>query len=98
MRREEALAVLRSLEQKLRAQGLAHLYLFGSVARDDATPLSDVDVAFDLLPGATFDAFDQGRILMDLSEAFGTSVDLIERRVFSSRIAQAVEGDMIQIF
>jgi len=98
LRRDEALSVLRGLKQELRAQGLAHIYLFGSVARDEATASSDVDVAFELSPGATFDAFDQGRILMDLSEALGAPIDLIERRVLSSRMAQAVEGDMIQIF
>lgn len=98
MRRDEALAVLRGLEDDLRAQGLDHLYLFGSVARDEATASSDVDVAFDLIPGATFDAFDQGRIVMDLTEALGMRVDLVERRVFSSRMAQAVEVDLEQVF
>lgn len=98
LRRDEALAVLRGLEQKLRAQGLAHLYLFGSVARDEATTLSDVDVAFDLVPGAPFDAFDQGRIVMDLSEALGAPVDLIERRTLSCRIARPAEKDLTQVF
>lgn len=34
MKREDALVALRRLEPSLRSQGLAHLYLFGSVARN----------------------------------------------------------------
>ncbi|WP_396593806.1 nucleotidyltransferase family protein [Brevundimonas sp. R86498] len=98
MRRDEALAVLRGLEQELRAQGLAHLYIFGSVARDEATASSDVDMAFDLIPGAKFDAFDHGRIHMDLADALGSPVDLIERQMISSRLAQDIEGDLLQVF
>lgn len=98
MRRDEALARLRGMEQWLRSQGIAHLYLFGSVARDEAMADSDVDVAFDITPGAEFDAWDQGRILMDLADALGSPVDLIERRAFSNRMEREVEADLIQVF
>lgn len=50
MKREDALVALQRLEPSLRSQGLAHLYLFGSVARNDATPKSDVDLAFHIEP------------------------------------------------
>ena len=98
MRRDEALAKLRSMEPSLRSQGVSGLYLFGSVARDEATTESDVDVAFDTAPGAEFDAWDQGRILMDLADALGTPVDLVERRAFSTRMQHEVEADLIRIF
>lgn len=98
MQRDFAIARLRSLEPALRGQGLAHLYLFGSVARDDARAASDVDVAFDLRPGARFDAFDQGRVCMDLADALGTSVDFVERRTFSERFAREVEPELLKVF
>lgn len=98
MRRDEALAKLCSMEQALRREGLAHLYLFGSVARDEATVGSDVDVAFELAPDADFDAFDQGRIYLDIADALGTRVDLVERRTFSSGMARRIEADLIQVF
>ncbi|MFN3535938.1 MAG: nucleotidyltransferase family protein [Brevundimonas sp.] len=98
MRRDEALAKLRSMEPSLRGQGVSGLYLFGSVARDEATSESDVDVAFDIAPGAEFDAWDQGRILMDIADALGTPVDLVERRAFSNRMEREVEADLIQVF
>ncbi|WP_291833780.1 nucleotidyltransferase domain-containing protein [Brevundimonas sp.] len=97
MRRDDALAKLRRLEPFLRARGLAHVYLFGSVARDDAGLGSDVDVAFDIAPGADFDAFDMGGIYLDLVDALGAQVDFIERRSLLNGKNIGVEGDLIRI-
>lgn len=47
MKRDEVLALLKSVEPALRAQGVAALYLFGSHARDEARPESDIDVLVD---------------------------------------------------
>lgn len=98
MRRDDALAKLQSIEPFLRARGLAHVYLFGSVARDEAEPGSDVDVAFDIAPGADFDAFDMGGIYLDLVDALGVKVDFIERRSLLSGRNIGVEEDLIRIF
>jgi predicted nucleotidyltransferase len=98
MGRDEALAKLRRLEGSLRSQGVAHLYLFGSVARDEAAGGSDVDLAFELTPGARFDAFIMGGICMDLMDALGAGVDLVDRHTFSPRFAKQVEPDLVQIF
>jgi predicted nucleotidyltransferase len=47
MKRDEVLALLKSVEPALRAQGVEALYLFGSHARDEARPESDIDVLVD---------------------------------------------------
>ena len=47
MDRESILATLRAHAPELKAAGLLHLRLFGSVARGDDTPDSDVDLLFD---------------------------------------------------
>jgi len=47
MRRDEAIAKLKSTEPALRAHGVKALYLFGSHARDDAVSDSDIDVFVD---------------------------------------------------
>lgn len=98
MKLDHAIAILRPLEASLRSQGIAHLYLFGSVARDEAQRGSDVDLAFDVEPGAAFDAFDQGRIYMDLTDALGTRTNFVERDMLSAVIAKNVAPDLIQIF
>jgi predicted nucleotidyltransferase len=98
MGRDEALAKLRELEGSLKSRGIIHLYLFGSVAREEAVAGSDVDVAFDVAPGVKFDAFDQGSIYMNLADALGVEVDLVERRAMSSRFAERVLPDLVQVF
>lgn len=47
MRRDEAIARLKSAEPEIRAFGVRNLYLFGSVARDEARADSDIDVFVD---------------------------------------------------
>ena len=48
MEREVAIARLESNQASLRALGLARLSLFGSTARGEASPESDVDLAVTL--------------------------------------------------
>ena len=50
MDREQVIARLRAHERELRAAGVVQLSLFGSVARGEARPDSDVDVAVKLDP------------------------------------------------
>jgi uncharacterized protein len=47
MTRDDAIAALKALEPEARALGVTGLYLFGSTARGEAGPTSDVDVFFD---------------------------------------------------
>ncbi len=44
MRRDEVLSRLKAAEPEIRAFGVGTLYLFGSVARDEAGETSDVDL------------------------------------------------------
>jgi predicted nucleotidyltransferase len=47
MTRDSILGILRAHEPELKAAGLMHLSLFGSVARGEHTVESDVDLVFD---------------------------------------------------
>jgi len=58
MNRAEIITQLRAVEPALRAHGVAALYLFGSYARGEAGPDSDVDVFVDKAPGRPF-GFDE---------------------------------------
>ena len=98
MTRNDAISILQPLKPALRSQGIAHLYLFGSVARNEARPGSDVDLAFDVEPGAAFNAFDQSRISMELTDLLGTRAGFVERDMLSAVIAEFVAPDLIQIF
>src|SRR5690606_10185440 len=77
-----ALALLKTQEAALKAKGVAHLYLFGSVSRNEGDKASDVDVAFDLQPDIEFDAFAMGGVMLDLA-------DLLEGRSGRTQILLA---------
>jgi uncharacterized protein len=47
MNRQHIIATLRKYEPELRAAGIIHLRLFGSVARDEAADNSDIDLMAD---------------------------------------------------
>lgn len=98
MRRDLAISQLKSLQALLKVRGIQHLYLFGSVARDEATEASDIDIAIELRTDTSFDAFDMGGVVMTLMESLGETVDLVDRRALSSRFASQVAPDIIQVF
>ena len=54
MRRDEVISKLKAAEPAIRALGANALYLYGSHARDEARPDSDVDVFIDKNPYVDF--------------------------------------------
>jgi predicted nucleotidyltransferase len=56
---------------------IAFALIFGSAARDQLTPFSDVDVAVGLRAGVTLDASDIGALVSRLEAAVHRDVDLV---------------------
>lgn len=52
MDKNQAIAVLNQNQEPLRSLGILHAAVFGSSARGDAGPDSDIDVLIELAPGA----------------------------------------------
>lgn len=80
--REHAIERLRASEAEIRALGVAHLSLFGSVLRGEARVDSDVDVLVRFSPGTkTFDRF---LALCDLlEERLGRRVEVVTTEALS---------------
>ncbi len=95
---EPALTKLKSQEPNLRAQGVCGLHLFGSLARNAASEVSDVDLMFDIAPDARFSLFDQARISRQLSELLEAKVDFVPRRALHPRVKESAEAERITIF
>lgn len=74
MNREEAIAKLRTLKPLLDRYGVARLRIFGSVARGEATPSSDIDLIVDY--AVKPDLLDFIALKQDLADALGANVDL----------------------
>jgi hypothetical protein len=74
MQRETVLHALNAQKQELSTKyGITRLGIFGSVARDQATETSDVDIVVDMPP----DLFQMVHMKEDLEELLGVPVDLI---------------------
>mgnify|MGYP003675362024 CR=1 FL=1 len=63
MRKAEAITRLKPFERRLRARGINALYLFGSTARDEASPASDLDLLYDYDSARQFSLFDQALLI-----------------------------------
>ena len=97
MMRAEVIATLRSLQPRLNADGIARLYLFGSVLRDGAGPASDVDLYFES-DNPRFNALDYVRARQSASELLPWKVDLIERSCLHRAIRDGVGAEAVRIF
>jgi predicted nucleotidyltransferase len=75
MPRDEVIAKLKAVEPALRAHGAAALYLFGSYARNEAQPGSDVDVFIDKDRSRKFGFDEFMDIYFILRERLGVDVD-----------------------
>ena len=99
MDRNEVIAKLKAAEPRLRAHGVAALYLFGSYARDEARKDSDVDVFVD---PATQDFYSLNHfvgayeILRDAVP--GREIGYGTRNGLSKYIRPDVEQEAIRIF
>lgn len=77
-KRDDALVVLQRIMPELQLRyGVTHIALFGSVARDEAKPGSDLDILVHL---KTPDLLIMGAVLNELENVFGCKVDLIRWR------------------
>jgi uncharacterized protein len=76
MDRHEILQILRDHERELKADGIVHLGVFGSVARGEASAHSDVDLVADFDSSKRLTLVTLGRLQSRLSELLGVEVDL----------------------
>ncbi len=96
--RERVLRVLREHEAELRALGVIGLRLFGSVARGDAGPESDVDVLIDIAPGRKFSLFDLGEVRVTLCELLGRDADAVISEDLRPEFRGRIARDVVKVF
>jgi predicted nucleotidyltransferase len=97
MNREDVIAVLRQHADALRARGVSHAALFGSVARNEAGPSSDIDIMIELSPDAELDVFAYAGLKTFIAGLFSTKVDVVNRAALKPYIRPAV-SDAIYAF
>lgn len=97
MQRDEALQRLRQHEAELRRLGVQRLFLFGSTARDEARPDSDVDLFFDYERGK-FGLIELVRVQFVAAKILGRRADVMTRNSLHRHLRNSIENSAIPVF
>jgi len=95
MNREEALAQLRAHTDEIKRFRVESLGLFGSVARDEAGPDSDLDLIVEFEGPATYDRYIGLKMLLE--DLLGCRVDLVTSRAIKPRMRPSIERDTVRV-
>jgi predicted nucleotidyltransferase len=66
------------------------LSVFGSAARGEMHPDSDIDLLVEFLPGAQVDLVDHAGLMLDLSQLLGRRVDLVSKKALKPLIRTSI--------
>jgi predicted nucleotidyltransferase len=89
---------LRQHEPELRAAGIVHLGLFGSVARGEASPQSDVDLMAEFDRSKRLTLVSLVRIENRLSDLLGVKVDLAKADAMREPVRERAIREAIRAF
>jgi predicted nucleotidyltransferase len=102
MKRDEAIAKLRALRPELEALGFRHVWLFGSVARDEAGPESDVDLLVEVDEARYRSTWNKATYGLEQEEAvgslLGSPTDVVDQITVTPRFLERARRDGIRIF
>jgi uncharacterized protein len=95
---QAALATLRRHERDLRARGVAHAAVFGSVARGVNRPDSDLDILVEFEPGSEGSIYDYIRFKAYVASLFEGPVDVIDRAALKPHLRAPAARDVMYAF
>jgi len=98
MTRDAVIATLRANEAALRLKGVTHAALFGSVARGQAGPDSDIDIMVEIDPAAPVGVWEYVGITHFIGDLFPVKVDVSERAALKAHVRPSAERDAIHAF
>ena len=76
--------------------GIAALYLFGSYARGEATPHSDIDFRVDR--GNLVDLLELGGLFSDLGASFQKNLDVLTTQMLSPSFLNSIRAEEVLIY
>lgn len=79
-----------ALVELCRRHRVRELCVFGSAARGEMRPDSDIDLLVEFLPEAEVDLVDHAGLMLDLARLVGRDVNLVSKNGLKPRIRRAV--------
>ena len=98
MNAQDVIATLRRHEGALRARGVVHAAVFGSVARGDNRPDSDLDILVEFEPGAEGSIYEYVRFKEYVAGLFVVPVDVIDRAALKPYLQAPAARDAVYAF
>ncbi len=94
----DIIGTLRANEKALREQGIRHAALFGSRARGDNRPDSDIDILIETDPAAVRTIFDYAGVKLAVEDLFPLPTDVVGRAFLKPAIRPLAEQHLIYAF
>ncbi len=98
MNSESVIRKLRACETELRARGVRHAALFGSVAHGTATVTSDIDIMLDIDIDLVGDIYDYVVLKEYVAGLFPGPVDVVNRAGLKPYIRSISEAEAVYAF
>ncbi len=98
MGEDEILDRLRQSELALRERGVAHAALFGSRARDEERPDSDIDILVEIAPDARLGLFQYVGIVQYIEAMFSVPADVANREGLKPLVRPGAEREALYAF
>lgn len=98
MTRDDILTTLKAAEPSLRARGVAHAALFGSVARGDERAGSDIDIMVEIDAEVELDVYAYVGIVNEIKDLFPLPVDVSNRASLRPFVRPSAERDAVYAF
>jgi len=96
--RDAIIARFRASEAQLRARGVARAALFGSRARGDNRPDSDIDIMIEMQRDLRIGLFRYVDIVHAIEDMFPLRVDVSNREAQKAHVRPAADRDAIHAF
>jgi uncharacterized protein len=95
---EDIIARLREIAPAIKAEGVTGLSVFGSRARGDARPDSDLDILVDTVVRGASPVFDLFKVMHLIEDATGLRTQISMRDLLNPRMTERIADDLTEVF
>lgn len=98
MEKHDLIRRLAALKPRLIAEGVEHLAIFGSRARGDNRPDSDIDMLVDVRASIRFSMLDLIGVQHIVEDELGLQTSAVMRRGLTEEFRREIHDDVIEVF